>query len=110
MAGLDAAPLFPGRRERKEEASSISTARNAADAALCSTRLPAFTKLTATKMSVYCSPVKQDKPPDGPLQSNRSRGEPSQSGRRLDEGDEGDQGDKKVEGRGHRYGDLESNI
>lgn len=40
-------------------------------------------------MSVYCSPAEQDKPTDGSLHSNRSRGKPSRSGRGLDEGDEG---------------------
>lgn len=80
VAGLEATPLFSGRGEEKSgssslEATSISTAGNAAGAAaLCSTRLPTSTKLTATKMSVYCS--EQDKPTDGPLHSNRSRGEP----------------------------------
>lgn len=80
MAGLEAIMLFPGRGKKtaKEwlflEASSISTAGNTADSALCSTWLPSFTKLTATKMSVYCSPAEQDKLTDGPLHSNRSRG------------------------------------
>lgn len=105
MAGLEAIPLLPGRGEKRVksgshslEASSISTAGNAADAALCSTWLPAFTKLTATKMSVYCSPTEQDKPTDGPLHTNRSRGEPSRSGRGMDEGDEGERGDREAEG------------
>lgn len=43
--------------------------------AMRSTRLPAFSQLTATKMSVYCSPTGRDKPTEGPLHSNRSRGE-----------------------------------
>ena len=86
---------------RSLEASSISTAGNAVDAALCSTRLPTFTKLTATKMSVYCSPAEQDKPTDGPLYSNRLRGKPSPSDRGLDQGDEGGQGTTEVKGEGH---------
>ena len=62
-------------------AGSILTIGNAAAAAVRSTRLPAFSELTATKMTVYCSPAEQDKPTDGALHSNRSRGEPSPSGR-----------------------------
>lgn len=92
------------------ETSSISTAGNAADAALCSTWLLVFTKLTATKMSVYCSPAEQDKPTDGPLHSKpvERGGEPSQSGRGLYEGDVRREGIRR--GRGAKIeGDLESN-
>lgn len=52
-------------------------------------------------MTVYCSPAEQDKPTDGPLHSNRSRGEPSLSDRGLDQGDEGGQGTMEVKGEGH---------
>lgn len=83
MAGVEAITRFPGwekEREGEEEkervalsilTQAICTAGNAGHSVLRSTWLPAFTKLTATKMSVYCSSAEQDKLRDGPLQSNR---------------------------------------